>query len=134
MAQGSFEHLPVGVLGQFRQEHIALGTPEAGTGQSARYFAAVAKTQEGWNALHLLNLHNRSVGISPIHRQKAQRRKEFLGKLPYADYKRVLQVSSAHLYLSYPFVLSGSCLEAMASGCRLVACTPAPFAPTPSPP
>lgn len=45
----------------------------------------------------------------------------FLGRLPYADYLRVLQVSSAHVYLTYPFVLSWSCLEAMAGGCPLVA-------------
>jgi len=44
----------------------------------------------------------------------------FLGSLPYVDYLRVLQVSAAHVYLSYPFVLSWSCLEAMAVGCPMV--------------
>ncbi|MFG6447693.1 glycosyltransferase family 4 protein [Roseateles sp. BYS180W] len=44
----------------------------------------------------------------------------FLGKLPYADYVRVLQVSRVHTYLSYPFVLSWSMLEAMACGCLVV--------------
>ncbi len=44
----------------------------------------------------------------------------FLGKLTYADYVRVLQISAAHLYLSYPFVLSWSVLEAMAVGCQIV--------------
>ncbi len=53
-------------------------------------------------------------------------RTHFLGKVPYADYKRVLQVSSAHVYLTYPFVLSWSCLEAMALGCILVAGNVAP--------
>ena len=53
-------------------------------------------------------------------------RVHFLGKLPYADYLRVLQVSAAHLYLGYPFVLSWSVLEAMATGCQLVAGDTAP--------
>ena len=53
-------------------------------------------------------------------------RTHFLGKVPYADYKRVLQVSAAHCYLTYPFVLSWSCLEAMANGCLLVAGDTAP--------
>ena len=47
-------------------------------------------------------------------------RVHFLGRVPYADYLRVLQVSACHVYLSYPFVLSWSCLEAMSAGCIVV--------------
>lgn len=47
-------------------------------------------------------------------------RTHFLGKVPYDTYKSVLQVSAAHMYLSYPFVLSWSMLEAQASGCLVV--------------
>jgi len=33
-------------------------------------------------------------------------RVHFLGKVPYTTYKKVLQISAVHLYLTYPFVLS----------------------------
>lgn len=50
----------------------------------------------------------------------------FLGQLPYADYLNVLQVSTVHLYLTYPFVLSWSLLEAMSIGCAVVASSTGP--------
>lgn len=44
----------------------------------------------------------------------------FLGKIPYPDYLTVLRISSCHVYLTYPFVLSWSMLEAMSAGCVVV--------------
>ncbi|HEY1430033.1 MAG TPA: glycosyltransferase, partial [Stellaceae bacterium] len=48
------------------------------------------------------------------------RRVHFLGHLPYQQYLTVLQISTVHVYLTYPFVLSWSLLEAMSAGCLVV--------------
>ncbi len=53
-------------------------------------------------------------------------RVHFLNHLPYQDYLTVLQLSSVHVYLTYPFVLSWSLLEAMAAGCAIVASDTSP--------
>lgn len=48
-------------------------------------------------------------------------RLHFVGTLPTDQYRRLLQASSAHVYLTVPFVLSWSLLDALACGCRVIA-------------
>jgi glycosyltransferase involved in cell wall biosynthesis len=63
-----------------------------------------------WRDLMLRELEGK-LDLDRIH---------FLGQVPYATYLRLLQVSSAHVYLTYPFVLSWSMLEAMSAGCLVI--------------
>lgn len=66
---------------------------------------------------HMLGKLGSELDASRVH---------FLGKLPYAQYLKVLQISSVHVYITYPFVLSWSMLEAMSAGCLVIGSKTAP--------
>jgi glycosyltransferase involved in cell wall biosynthesis len=62
----------------------------------------------------------KSVFFDEVAEHIDRERIHFTGRLPYADYLSALQVSSAHVYLTYPFVLSWSLLEALSAGCLVI--------------
>lgn len=53
-------------------------------------------------------------------------RVHFLGNIPYENFLSLLKISTVHVYLTYPFVLSWSLLEAMSAGCTILASETAP--------
>jgi glycosyltransferase involved in cell wall biosynthesis len=63
-----------------------------------------------YRALLLKELGNK-IDLDRVH---------FLGRVPHRIFVNVLQISSIHLYLTYPFVLSWSFLEAMSAGCLVL--------------
>jgi glycosyltransferase involved in cell wall biosynthesis len=77
-----------------------------------------AKPKEGgtWKELLLAELGDR-LDLGRVH---------FTGKVPHAQLQALMSIASAHVYLTYPFVLSWSMLEAMSCGCLVVGSRTAP--------
>ncbi len=73
-------------------------------------YGAPPPPQSTFREMMLLELGDK-FDLSRVH---------FVGMLEYRDYLNLLQVSSVHVYLTYPFVLSWSLIEAMACGCLIV--------------
>ena len=68
---------------------------------------------------HLLQELAGQLDLTRIH---------FVGWLDKPDYLRVLQASWAHVYLTRPYVLSWSLMEALATGCVVIGSNTAPVA------
>jgi glycosyltransferase involved in cell wall biosynthesis len=74
-------------------------------------YGQAAPSGATWKQIYLNEVKN-DLDISRVH---------FVGNLSYRNFVSLLQVSSVHVYLTYPFVLSWSLLEAMSAGCAIVA-------------
>jgi glycosyltransferase involved in cell wall biosynthesis len=81
-------------------------------------YGSPPKGEKGWKERILSEVRDQ-LDLSRVH---------FMGKIPYADFRSLLHVSRVHAYLTYPFVLSWSMIEAMAAGCNIVASNTAPVA------
>lgn len=69
-----------------------------------------------WKAIFLEEVAEH-LDMSRIH---------FVGSIPHALLTSLMQVSATHVYLTYPFVLSWSLLEAMSIGCLIIGSDTAP--------
>ena len=81
-------------------------------------YGSAPKDAKGWKEVFLAEVRDK-IDLTRVH---------FVGKVPYAQFVALMQVSRAHAYLTYPFVLSWSMIEAMAAGCHIVGSNTAPVA------
>ncbi len=69
-----------------------------------------APPEGSWKQRFLAEVQGR-LDLSRVH---------FLGRVPYETYMAVLRVGRVHAYLTYPFVLSWSLIEAMSMGAMVL--------------
>ncbi len=79
-------------------------------------YGAPPKGEKGWKDTILAEVRDK-IDMNRVH---------FMGKVPYPVFVNIMQISRAHAYLTYPFVLSWSMIEAMAAGCLVVGSKTAP--------
>ena len=68
----------------------------------------------------------KEIFLSEVRDRIDPARLHFLGRVPHDQMMAALSLSAAHVYLTYPFTLSWSLLEAMACGCLVVGSDTAP--------
>jgi glycosyltransferase involved in cell wall biosynthesis len=79
-------------------------------------YGSAPKGEKGWKDKILNEVRDR-LDMSRLH---------FMGKIPYDKFTALMQVSRAHAYLTYPFVLSWSMIEAMSAGAHVIGSATAP--------
>jgi len=68
----------------------------------------------------------KQIFLDEVKDQIDMKRIHFVGKVPHTVLTQLMQVAAVYTYLTYPFVLSWSLMEAMSTGCLIVASKTAP--------
>tara|TARA_B100000674_G_C37981326_1_gene982580 strand:+ start:4676 stop:5893 length:1218 start_codon:yes stop_codon:yes gene_type:complete len=80
----------------------------------------VGDNDAGYGGVHGDGTPLRQLMLKELAGQLDLERIHFLGRVPHPVLMALMQASWVHVYLSYPFVLGWSLLEAMACGCCVV--------------
>jgi glycosyltransferase involved in cell wall biosynthesis len=79
-------------------------------GNDGLSYGMAAPFGRSWKEVYLEEVKKR-IDLNRLH---------FLGRTEYSTFLQAIQISSVHVYLTYPFVLSWSALEAMSAGCVVI--------------
>jgi glycosyltransferase involved in cell wall biosynthesis len=114
-------------LEPYRGFHVFMrALPELMRRRPAAQFVVVGADEPSYGRAPSDAANWRAKLLAELGERIDTRRLHFTGKLPYSAFVSLLQCSRAHVYLSYPFVLSWSMLEAMAAGAPIAASATAP--------
>ncbi|WP_442678979.1 glycosyltransferase [Sphingomonas sp. ASY06-1R] len=102
--------LPAFLAACLTAEVVVIGTP------AVRGYGAASPNGRDWKSWLLEELGDR-LDLGRVH---------FLGKVPHQTLVDTFSISWAHIYYTYPFVLSWSLVEAMAAECLIIGSDTAP--------
>ena len=80
----------------------------------------VGDNEAGYGGVHSSGRMLKHLLLEELEGKLDLSRIHFLGRIPHPMLISLFQVSSVHVYLSYPFVLGWSLLEAMSCGCSII--------------
>lgn len=87
-------------------------------GGDGKGYGGAHSSGTSWKELILNEVRDR-IDLNRLH---------FVGRVPYPQLLNILRIGRAHVYMTYPFVLSWSMLEAMSLGCVVIGSNTAPVA------
>lgn len=97
------------------------GLPELMARRPKARILIIGKNEQGYGGSPPEGSSWREIYLNEVKDRIDMSRVHFLGPVEYPAFIAILQLSTVHTYLTYPFVLSWSLLEAMSIGCAIVA-------------
>jgi len=125
---GQYRHLAAHLAAQRGNQVVAISEKQSVARANARipgitllaYSMGKNEQSDPFVAPVLKAIHRGRIVLKELDGRIDLEKVSFVGRIPYADYLALLRRSAAHVYLTYPFVLPWSLLEAMACGCAVV--------------
>ena len=108
-------------LEPYRGYHIFMRTlPEVLSARPDAHVIIVGGQEAGYGPLHPSRKSWKQIFLDASKDRLDLARVHFVGTIPYATFANLMSVTRVHAYLTYPFVLSWSMLEAMSAGALVV--------------
>jgi glycosyltransferase involved in cell wall biosynthesis len=114
-------------LEPYRGYHIFMrALPEVLRARPEAHVVIVGGQEAGYGPLHPSRKPWKQIFLDEVKAGLDLQRVHFVGTIPYGTFVNLMSVTRVHAYLSYPFVLSWSMLEAMSAGALVVGSATAP--------
>ena len=108
-------------LEPYRGYHIFMrALPEVLRARPEAQVVIVGGQEVGYGPLHASRKSWKQIFLDEVKDRLDLKRVHFVGNIPYPTFVNLMSVTRVHAYLSYPFVLSWSMLEAMSAGALVV--------------